>query len=234
MEIQIGIAKVGKYAVSDSGDTVEVVERPRGGLSLVIVDGQGHGRSAKRISHQVATKAATLIGDGARDGVVMRSISDYLYAQRDGRVSATVTILTADLEANTLIISRNSNSPVVIGHHDGSSCLDAGVNPIGVHKTNKPSVSQWPLYPGTTLLGFTDGVIHAGRYYGDDGFSLDYVYGLVSKAEPDPQWIASHLMDYAIAKDRGKPHDDMVVAILGIRDLDKGLGKRRLTVHYPF
>ena len=57
MQIEVGIAKVGKYAVAESGDTVEVVERPRGGLSVVIVDGQGHGRSAKRLSHQVAAKA---------------------------------------------------------------------------------------------------------------------------------------------------------------------------------
>ena len=31
MEVQIAVAKVQKYAVSSSGDTVEVVERPQGG-----------------------------------------------------------------------------------------------------------------------------------------------------------------------------------------------------------
>ncbi len=233
MEIQIGIAKVGKYAVVDSGDSVEVVERPRGGLSVIVVDGQGHGRAAKRISHQVASKAAGLIGDGARDGVVMRSISDYLYVLRDGKVSATVTILTVDLEAQSLVISRNSNSPVVIGHQDGSSCLDSGVNPIGVHKTNKPAVSQWPMYPGTTAIAFTDGVVHAGRHQ-DGGFALDYVFQLVGQAEPDPQWTANHLLDYAMSKDNYQPNDDMAVAVLAIRDLDKGLGKRQLSAKYPF
>jgi len=47
MEICVGISKVSKYAVSDSGDTAEVVERPNGGLSVVLADGQSSGRGAK-------------------------------------------------------------------------------------------------------------------------------------------------------------------------------------------
>src|SRR5918997_1197746 len=49
--VDIGIAKVAKYAVRDSGDTVEVVERPGGGISVVLVDGQGSGAAAKALSH---------------------------------------------------------------------------------------------------------------------------------------------------------------------------------------
>ena len=40
MEVQIAVAKVNKYAVSESGDTLEVVERPSGGLSVVLADGR--------------------------------------------------------------------------------------------------------------------------------------------------------------------------------------------------
>lgn len=234
MEIQIGVAKVGKYAVQDSGDSVEVVERPSGGLSIVIVDGQGHGRAAKRISHQIVTKAASLIGDGSRDGVVMRSVSDYLYALRDGSVSATVTIITADLAANSLIISRNSNTPVVINHQDGSSCISSGVNPIGVHRINRPSVSQWPLYPDTTVVGFTDGVVHAGRSYTKKGFSLEDVTDLLATETPEPQWLANFILEHAIGLSEGRPEDDMAVAVLGVRDVDNVLGKRSISVTYPF
>lgn len=234
MEIQVGLAKVGKYAVGQSGDSVEVVERPRGGLSVVIVDGQGHGSSAKRISHQVAMKAANLIGDGARDGAVMRAVNDFLYALRDGRVSATVTVLTADLEAKSLIVSRNSNSPVIIGHQDGTSCLDSDVHPIGTRKDNRPSISHWPMYPGSLLIGFTDGVTHAGRIRGQYRFSLDYVQELLHKKSFKSQQLADHLLDYAIAAEDGKPRDDMVVAVMALHDMDRGLGKRRLSLSYPY
>jgi len=40
MEILIAAAKVNKYATSESGDTLEVVERPNGGLSVVLAAGK--------------------------------------------------------------------------------------------------------------------------------------------------------------------------------------------------
>ncbi len=47
LEVEVAVAKVSKYAVSESGDSVELIERPHGGLSLVVVDGQRSGKSAK-------------------------------------------------------------------------------------------------------------------------------------------------------------------------------------------
>jgi len=40
MEMQIAVAKINKYATSESGDTLDVVERPTGSLSVVLADGQ--------------------------------------------------------------------------------------------------------------------------------------------------------------------------------------------------
>ncbi len=56
MEVQIAVAKIRKYATPDSGDTVEVVERPNGGLSVVLADGQSSGRGAKNISMMVVRR----------------------------------------------------------------------------------------------------------------------------------------------------------------------------------
>ena len=36
MEIRVAVAKINKYAVLESGDTLEMVERPHGGLSFVL------------------------------------------------------------------------------------------------------------------------------------------------------------------------------------------------------
>ena len=53
MEVQFAVAKIGKYATSESGDTLEMIERPHGGLSFVLVDGQRSGKSA-RIKEKLA------------------------------------------------------------------------------------------------------------------------------------------------------------------------------------
>ena len=65
MEVQFAVAKISKYATSESGDTLEMIERPHGGISLVLVDGQRSGRSAKAISNVVARKAVQLLAGGA-------------------------------------------------------------------------------------------------------------------------------------------------------------------------
>ena len=61
LDIQVAAAKTAKYATSESGDTLEIVERPRGGLSLVLADGQRSGKAAKAISNIVARKAIALL-----------------------------------------------------------------------------------------------------------------------------------------------------------------------------
>lgn len=233
MEVQIGVAKVGKYPSGISGDSVEVVERPCGGVSAVIVDGQGSGRAAKRMSHMIATKAASLIEDGARDGAVMRVINDQLYAFRDGQVSATATVLTADLDHRCLVISRNSNTPVVVASPESAHCLDAPVEPIGVRRLMKPAITHLELTAGAMLIGFTDGVIHAGRYGQGETFSFDWLYRELKRGH-NVQELANSILDYAIGLESGKPMDDMVVAVLAISKRESTLGIRRLSVSYPF
>jgi hypothetical protein len=92
MEVQIAVSKIKKYASSTSGDTVEVVERPNGGVSIVMADGQSSGRGAKWVSSFVVRKAISLLADGVRDGAAARAASDALYTERGGKVSATLNI----------------------------------------------------------------------------------------------------------------------------------------------
>jgi len=111
IEAQLAVAKINKYATAESGDTVEVVERPRGGVSLVMADGQRSGRSAKAISNIVVRKAISLLAEGVRDGAVARATHDYLHLERGGKVSAELTIISVDLVTSTLVISRNARCP---------------------------------------------------------------------------------------------------------------------------
>ena len=130
MEVKVSIAQTNKYAVSHCGDSVDVVERPQGGVSLVLADGQGSGKSAKTTSSVVVNKAITLIADGTRDGAVARSAHDYLYVLKDGKVSSTLTLISADFATDTVVISRNSNCPVIMKDEFGITFYDESVNSI--------------------------------------------------------------------------------------------------------
>ena len=114
LNVDIAVAKAAKYAVRESGDSVEVVERPRGGISVIMADGQRSGQSAKAISNIAVRKAMSLLSEGVRDGAVARAAHDYLRTQRRGQVSAELIIVSVDLETRTLVISRNSQCPVLL------------------------------------------------------------------------------------------------------------------------
>src|SRR3970282_905052 len=134
MEVWVGISKINKYATSESGDTVEVVERPNGGVSGVLADGQSSGRGAKWISTLVVRKVITLLAEGVRDGAAARAASDSLYTERGGKVSATLNILSVDNQTRTLVITRNNPAAVLFAHNEEILCIDEPCVPIGLYR----------------------------------------------------------------------------------------------------
>ncbi len=216
IDVQIAVVKTNKYASRESGDTVEVVERPHGGFSVVLADGQGSGRSAKTLSHLVTTKAVSLIKEGVRDGAVGRSVHDYLYAYRGGKVSATLVILSVDLASRTLVLSRNSHCPILLSTSGGRALtlIDAPSNPIGIYSMTKPVITELPLEPHTYAVTYSDGLMEAGVR---DGHPIDLptlVAEHIARGPITATALADHLLSTALQLDANRPSDDMTVLVL--------------------
>ena len=113
-EISVGAARISKYASRESGDSLEVVERPNGGICVALSDGQGSGKAAHILSSIVTARAVALVKEGARDEAAALAANDHLFATRHGQVSATLVLLSADPVAGTLSIARNSATPVYV------------------------------------------------------------------------------------------------------------------------
>ncbi len=142
----------------NSGDTVEVVERPNGGVSVVMADGQSSGRGAKWISTLVVRKVIALLAEGVRDGAAARAASDSLYTEKAGKVSATLNILSVDKQTNTLVITRNNPAPVLLAVNENIQMLDTPCQPVGLYRDTRPLISEIPLQPGLVcgdLYGWT-------------------------------------------------------------------------------
>lgn len=233
MEIRIATAKVPKFGHGDSGDTIEVVERPRGGITAIMADGQSHGRAAKRTSQLVVAKAVSLVLDGARDGAVARAVHDHLYAIRDGKVSCTLTIVSADLRSRTLVVSRNANTPVLLCRGGEVTVLDGPVEPIGVHEAMKPVIVEVPLEPDLLVVTYTDGVQAAGRNL-DRQLSLQALQERIAAANPaHVQDLADSILHLALEADGHRPADDSTVLVLGISGQHSQDLVRKLAVTLP-
>ncbi|MFK7802157.1 MAG: SpoIIE family protein phosphatase [Anaerolineae bacterium] len=230
MEVRFGMAKTKKYAVRESGDTFEMVERPHGGLSFVLVDGQRSGKSAKAISNLVARKAIQLLGEGIRDGAAARAAHDYLFTYRAGKVTATLNIVSVDTEFKTLVISRNNDSPVVVFHPEtGMNLLNEPCNSIGTSRRTKPSITELPIEPGLIVVTFTDGLRHAGKLSGKEPFDyLGLMQKMIEESVSDPQEIADRLVAGAIAQDDNRPRDDISIFVISTVEGDRDTPVRRI------
>jgi len=242
LAIEMAVAKVAKYAVRESGDSVEVVERPNGGLSVVMVDGQRSGRSAKAISNLAVRKAIALLAEGVRDGAVARATHDFLRTQRGGQVSAEMTIISVDLESRTVVVSRNTQCPVLIWDpargqdgEEGWIALDAPAQTMGTGGRIRPVIDEVPLVAGQVFVAFTDGVLHAGSRK-DVRLDVRYVLGpLRAEAVASAQFLADTLLHAATAADDNRPADDTSVIVLRVfeRQSEDPLEIRRMSVCFP-
>lgn len=234
MDVQFAVAKISKYASRESGDTLEMVERPHGGISFVLADGQRSGKSAKAISNVVARKAIQLLSEGVRDGAAARAAHDYLYTYRGGKVSSTLNILSADSRTKTFVISRNSDAPVIVYTREkGLYLLDQPTHSVGIHPITKPVITEFPIEIGTIIVVYTDGLSHAGSLSGIDTYDpVTAVAHFIADNEVSPRVLADKLLAEALALENGRSRDDISVLVASVLP-ELGDGIRRLNVHLP-
>jgi serine phosphatase RsbU (regulator of sigma subunit) len=233
MEIQVAVAKVGKYATSESGDTLEMIERPRGGLSLVLVDGQRSGRGAKAVSNLVARKAISLLAEGVRDGAAARAAHDYLFTQHDGKVQATLNIVSIDLTSRTLVLSRNNPNPIFVVTPAGVRELADASRPVGLYPHTKPIITEVPLKPETVIAVYTDGLPTAGVRRGKTLDVRAQVEKLHAAGLARAQTWADRLLSVALAHDEGRPSDDISVLVVAVLRRQSHDEARRMLVRVP-
>jgi serine phosphatase RsbU (regulator of sigma subunit) len=232
MEVQIAVAKINKYASSESGDTLEVTERPNGGLSVVLADGQTSGRGAKAVSMLVVRKVISLLAEGVRDGAAARAASDALYTEKNGKVICTLNIASIDLESNTLVLSRNNPSPIFICHADQINCLESESSPIGIRRDIRPNITEVEVKPGLTVVMYTDGLTHAGKRRGQPMDVCNAIQAMLEEQDPTPQELADALLHHAVNLDEGRPADDVSVVVLKVRKGSEDM-VRRMSVRLP-
>jgi serine phosphatase RsbU (regulator of sigma subunit) len=232
MEIQIAVAKTNKYAVTESGDTLEVVERPNGGLSVVLADGQTSGRGAKAISMMVVRKVISLLAEGVRDGAAARAASDLLFTDKRGKVTSTLNIVSVDLHTGTVVITRNNPAPFFIAHGEEIDCIGSESSSIGTARNIRPVITEIPVEPGLVIVIYTDGLVHAGDRVGRPMDVCTSLKAMLEDQDPVPQAIADALLAEAINLDEGRPADDISVMVFKVLNRT-GDDARRMTVRLP-
>lgn len=232
MEIQIAVAKTNKFAAIESSDTLEVVERPNGGLSVVLADGQSSGQGVKAVSMLVVRKVIALLAEGVRDGAAARAASDSLYTEKKGNDTSTLNIVSVDLQTGTLVFTRNNPAPFFIARGDQVDCISTPSEQVGISLSVRPVISETALEPGLTVVLYTDGLVHAGERAGRPMDVSTSLKSILEDQEPTPQEIADSLLNEALRLDEDRPADDISILVLKVLKR-RGDNVRRMTVRLP-
>ena len=232
MHLSVAVSKIGKWAVSQSGDTLEMIERPRGGLSLVLADGQSSGPGAKATSIRVVRKVITELAEGVRDGAAARAANDMLHAHRGGRVSATLVILSVEADSRLLVVTRCGNSIVYLRYPESDiEALKIDVPSLGFYRYTRPHVERINLEPGLLAVACSDGLLHAGQRSGE---RMDVIAAIeeIWQTSASARAVADGLLSQAVALDQGRPRDDISVVALHMES-GPPKGARHLQVEMP-
>ena len=214
MEINIAVAKIDKFGVGTSGDTVEVIERPNGGISVILADGQMNSESQKAISTMAAHQVIDHISHGVRDGASIRAASSRIFAEYQGNVEADLNVISVDLQTNTILISRNSPIPVFLIDDEKIDRLSTESAPIGFREEITPTIVELPIRSGISVITLSDGVYHAGRKYHQNADIRTTLEALIEGQDLYAQEIADFLLSRSMRLDDGRPRDDMSVVVL--------------------
>lgn len=216
MELRFAVAKINNAFLAKSGDTVEIIERPNGGLSAVMADGRINGQSNKGISTMLSHRVIGNISEGVRDGSAIRAVSSRVFAEHNGHVQADLTVISADMQSNTILVSRNTPVPVFVVSEGKVDCLTTESEQIGLRADITPAIVELPIQPGLVVVAFSDGIIHAGQQ-SQQAFEISTsIESFLEEQEPTAQEIADFLLNQAIRMDNGRPHDDMTVVVMTV------------------
>lgn len=214
MELRIAVAKTDRYGTTTTGDTVEITERPNGGISIVLADGQADDQDSKAISTMVSHKVIECIIQGLRDSAAIRAASNKIFLEYDGKVRAKLNVLSADLQTNTIVISRNNPAPVFLITEGKVDTLKEESVPIGTQMDICPSIVELPIIPEMLIVTISDGMFNAGDPEMNETNIITVIEAMIEDQEPSAKEMADTLLSRAIRLDNGRPKDDFSVVVM--------------------
>ena len=231
MELQAAISKTARYSSTAQGDNVEIIERPHGGISIIMAEGKLSGRRSRSIAMKAVHSILNLIASGLHDGAASRTVLANINEEHKGKALVSLSIISCDLDSRSIVITKNNTTPVITvfeGTVDYLRFDDAN----GSDSSVVPSVYQFEIEEGRDFILVSDGILQAGSQYEQPLDLRVSVESLFEDDEPTVQEVADAILNQAISQDVGRPQDDMTVTVLRI-SASSSTNIRREYVQFP-
>ena len=235
MEITIAIAQQSKFGFGACSDSTEIVPRSLGGVSVALAwAGSGGYKNPNNYQTLLTQKIRSLIQEGLEDRMVLRAAHDYLYSQHAGKVAVALTLMSVDTATQTILLSRNSNCPVIVKNQYGTEIYDENAGLLGVNKKIKHMVYELTLEPGLVMACYSEGIQTAARKSGYKQVATDLLPIIAKNNPEDALFIAGSMVEQALEWADHKPGDSMTAVVMGICDENTRHSFSRTLACYPY
>jgi len=125
-----------------------------------------------------------------------------------------LNVLSADLQTNTIVISRNNPAPVFLITEGKVDTLKQESEPIGYQMDICPSIVELPIIPEMLIVTISDGLFNAGDPEMNETNIITVIEAMIEDQEPSAKEMADTLLSRAIRLDNGRPKDDFSVVVM--------------------
>ncbi len=190
------------------GDWYDVFARPDGSVACVVGDVGGHGLHSAIAMAQLSNMLRGFLLDGQTPSDALASLGRVAgYAAPDDMATAFVAVVEPD-SGHVTCASAGHLPPLLVDADGGTAFVELAPGPpIGTGAWFGQS-SHFEMRPGSTLVGYTDGLVESRRITLDEGMSA--LRNAWPRAAHSP-WPAEALVD-AIAFSTAE--DDVCVLVV--------------------
>ena len=186
---RVGGARRAKEGESVCGDVITQFEAADGRRCLLLSDGMGSGKEARREAETAVRLLEQFLKAGVDADAALRTISAAMHLKaEDTGAFATIDLLLLDPRTAQATLYKYGAAPTYLKHHGSVRRLNGSALPAGLQDPHAPAAAlRFTLEPDSFLLLVSDGLVDATA----DSWLQNFLAGWQGN---DPQRLVSLLM----------------------------------------
>lgn len=206
-----GVARMAKAGEEVSGDTFSCLSLPNGELLLALSDGMGSGEEALEESQVVIELLEQMTEAGFSKVSALKLINSLYMPESEETSFATADVVVLNLYQGICQFIKNGAAATWLRRGDVVERIEGQALPVGVLQEADPYLNKTEIYSGDYVIMMTDGIVDAFEGREQELEELLWQENIVN-----PQELAEHILEEAVARCGGYAKDDMSVVAAGV------------------
>jgi serine phosphatase RsbU (regulator of sigma subunit)/predicted enzyme related to lactoylglutathione lyase len=196
------------------GDYYDFLHLPRERVGLVIGDISGKGIAAALLMVNLQANLRSQCAASDDPQRLLRSVNDMFYENTSDNSYSTLFFTEYDDRSHRLRYANCGHLPAMLLRGDGSlETLDSTCTVLGLFKDWDCYMGERRLYPGDTLVLYTDGIVESFSESGEEFGEERLIETLQQNRDQSSEAIAAAVVDAVRKFNPQNQHDDITLIV---------------------